>query len=150
MLFSHPEFDDHRHVHFVSRPDVGLRAIIALHRCKPGVPAVGGIRFRPYRTDQAALTDVLRLSRAMTLKVVLAGLPVRGGKTVIMGDPSSLKTPALLTALADEFNALGGRYLGGPDVGTSPVDMEVMRATTSFVGGKCVTHGARRIRAAHG
>ncbi len=141
MLFDHPEFDNHSGVHFLSDPSVGLRAIIALHRVRPGVPAVGGIRFRPYPNDDAALTDALRLSAAMTLKVTLAGLPVGGGKTVVIGDPQTQKTPELLRALGREIHALGGRYLGGPDVGTSPRDMDIISEVTGRVGGTTASMG---------
>jgi leucine dehydrogenase len=135
MFYDHPDFDDHHSVHVLSEARAGLRAIIAIHRVSDDAPAVGGIRFRPYPDDEAALADALRLSAAMTFKVVLAGLPVRGGKTVILGDPQTQKTPELLRALGREIEALGGRYLGGPDVGTTPADMDVIRQVTSFVGG---------------
>ena len=80
MLFDHPDFDDHREVRFVADSTTGLRAILAVHRTRGGRPGVGGIRFRPYGSDEEALTDALRLSRSMTYKAVLAGLPVGGAK----------------------------------------------------------------------
>lgn len=141
MFFDHPDFDDHHAVLFVSDPDSGLRGIIALHRLRGDASAVGGIRFRPYPDDHAALTDALRLSRAMTAKAVLARLPVGGGKTVVLGDPSSDKTRPVLHALAREIEALGGRYMGGPDVGTSPADMDVMSEVTPRVGGTTARMG---------
>jgi len=142
MLFDHPEFDNHQGVYFLRDARVGLRAIIALHRVRPGGPAVGGIRFRPYGDEDAALTDVLRLSATMTLKAVGAGLPVGGGKTVVLGDPATQKTPPLLRALGQQIEALGGRYVGGPDVGTTSADMDIIREVTTRVGGGVVSMGA--------
>lgn len=142
MFFDHPDFDDHHAVLFVSDADSGLRGVIALHRVRGDSPAVGGIRFRPYPDDSAALTDALRLSGAMTSKAVLAGLPVGGGKTVVLGNPGTDKTTELLHALAREIEALGGRYMGGPDVGTSPADMDVMSAVTTRVGGTTARMGS--------
>ncbi|MDH3294028.1 MAG: amino acid dehydrogenase, partial [Acidimicrobiia bacterium] len=88
MIFDHPEYDDHQQLSFVNDRATGLRAINAIHRDR-GTTGGGGVRFRPYRSDADALTDVLRLSKAMTYKMVLAGLPMGGGKTVIIGDPAT-------------------------------------------------------------
>jgi glutamate dehydrogenase/leucine dehydrogenase len=43
----------------------GLRAIIAIHDTTLG-PALGGCRMWPYRTEEEAVTDALRLARGMT------------------------------------------------------------------------------------
>ncbi|PIY72666.1 MAG: amino acid dehydrogenase, partial [Rhodobacterales bacterium CG_4_10_14_0_8_um_filter_70_9] len=58
-LFSHPDFDDHAQVSFVSDAATGLRAIIAVHDDTLG-PALGGCRIWPYGTEAEALTDALR------------------------------------------------------------------------------------------
>jgi len=87
----------HEQVVFCRDEGTGLRAIIALHDTRLG-PALGGTRFYPYASEYDALTDVLRLSQGMTHKAAAAGLRLGGGKAVIIGDPASLKTPALLRA----------------------------------------------------
>ena len=133
-VFSHPEFDQHQHIAFAHDPASGLKAIIAVHNRQRG-PALGGCRMYPYPDDQAALTDVLRLSKGMTYKSALAGLALGGGKSVIIGDPKSAKTPALLRAMGDFINSLGGRYIGAEDSGTSVDDIRLMGEQTDFVAG---------------
>jgi len=133
MAFDHPDFDGHERVCHVHDAASGLSAIIAIHRALGG-RAVGGVRFRPYPDARAALTDVLRLSRAMTYKAVLADLPMGGGKSVILGDPGTHKTPGLLRAFGRAVEELGGMYLCGPDVGTTSADMDVIAEETEHVG----------------
>src|SRR5215203_6305010 len=96
-VFEHGEYHGHPQVMFFSDTESSLRAIIAIHRLRSGRSG-GGIRFYPYASGAAALTDVLRLSRAMTYKMVLCGVPVGGGKSVILGDPKTEKSPELLRA----------------------------------------------------
>jgi leucine dehydrogenase len=133
--FDHPDFDDHEHVSYFSDPDSGLRSIIAIHSTVLG-PAGGGCRMWNYATDDEALRDALRLSKAMTYKIALAGLPGGGGKTVIMGDSSSDKSEELLRAIGRTVQRLGGRYIIAEDVGTTPEDMEVIATETDFVVGR--------------
>ncbi len=112
----------------------GLRAIIAVHSTRLG-PALGGVRFRPYASEDEALADVLALSRAMTYKAAVAGLQLGGGKAVILGDPARIKTEALLRAYARHVEGLGGRYLTAEDVGTTQADMDLLRQETRYVTG---------------
>ncbi len=134
-MFDHPEFDGHQQVTFVSDVTSGLQAIVAIHHLR-GSSAGGGVRFRPYESIDAALTDVLRLSRAMTYKMVLAGLPMGGAKSVIIGDPDVDKTPALLKTFGRYIASLDGRYTAGPDVGTNADDMEILAEETDHVAGR--------------
>lgn len=133
MIFEHPEYDAHERVIHVTDAAVGLRAIVAIHRGR-GAMAAGGVRFRPYPTEAEALTDVLRLSRAMTYKNVLADLPLGGAKSVILGDPGRDKTPELLRAFGRVVESLDGRYMCGPDIGTTADDMDVIATETRHVG----------------
>ncbi len=133
--FDHPDFDAHEHVSYFSDPDSGLRAIIAIHSTVLG-PAGGGCRMWSYRSDDEALRDALRLSKAMTYKIALAGLPGGGGKTVIMGDASKDKTDDLMRAIGRAVQRLNGRYIIAEDVGTTPEDMEVIATQTDFVVGR--------------
>ncbi|MEX0584685.1 MAG: Glu/Leu/Phe/Val dehydrogenase dimerization domain-containing protein [Natronospirillum sp.] len=133
-VFAHPEFDHHQHVSFCHDPVTGLRAIVAIHNTKLG-PALGGIRMFPYQSDEAALTDVLRLSRGMTYKSAMARLPLGGGKSVIIGDPARHKTPALLHAFGRALNGLAGRYIAAEDSGTSVADIKTLHEVTEYVTG---------------
>ena len=113
------ELWEHDRIYFVSDRATRLRAIIALHHTGSGRTG-GGIRFFPYPSIDEALHDVLRLSRAMTYKFALAGLPVGGSKSVIIGDPRTDKTDALLEAFGRAVNELNGLYTCAEDVGTTP------------------------------
>lgn len=133
MIFDHPEFDHHERVCHVSDPKSGLLAIVVVHRSR-GRVAAGGVRFRPYASEAGALTDVLRLSRAMTYKNVLADLPLGGAKSVILGDPKRDKTPERMRAFGRVVESFGGAYMCGPDIGTTADDMDVISEETAHVG----------------
>jgi valine dehydrogenase (NAD+) len=132
--------DGHEQVVFGHDEATGLRCIVALHSTALG-PALGGTRFHPYADDDAALTDVLRLSRAMSYKAACAGLDVGGGKAVIIGDPTTDRSEGLLRAYGRVIESLGGRYVTACDVGTYPKDMEVIGRETRWVTGKPAEHG---------
>ncbi len=134
-VFSSPAFDDHEQVVFFYDQPSGLRAIVALHDTTLG-PAVGGCRFWPYASEVEALTDVLRLSKGMTYKAAMADLPFGGGKTVIIGDPKTLRSEALFRALGRAIHSLGGSYYTGEDVGTDPTDMDWAGQETPYVLGR--------------
>ena len=112
----------------------GYRGIIAIHSTVLG-PAVGGTRFWNYASEEEALMDALRLSRGMTYKNALAGLPLGGGKSVIIGNSKAANREALLRVHGRFVEALGGRYITAEDVGTSVSDMEIVREVTSHVAG---------------
>ena len=126
--------DSHEQVVFCHDPATGLRAVVAVHSTRLG-PALGGTRFFPYATEDAAVEDVLRLSRGMTYKSAAAGLDLGGGKAVILGDPARDKTEALLRSYARFVDALGGRYITAEDVGTTQPDMDLIRRETRHVTG---------------
>lgn len=130
----------HERVLICSNPDVGLRALIAVHSTVLG-PGLGGTRMWPYATEEEALVDVLRLSRGMTYKAAAAGLTLGGGKAVIIGDPHKDKTEALFRAFGRFVDSLGGLYITAEDVGTSTEDMEYVAAETRWVTGISVEHG---------
>lgn len=130
----------HEQVVFCSDPASGLRAVVAIHSTALG-PALGGTRFHPYAGEADAVADALRLSRAMTYKNSLAGLDLGGGKAVIIGDPRTDKTEALLRAYGRFVEALGGRYLTACDVGTANADLDVVGRETRFAHGRSLAHG---------
>ncbi len=133
-IFDNPHFDAHETIDFAHDPKTGLRAIIAIHDTRLG-PAAGGCRFWNYESEDAAIADVLRLSRGMTYKNAVAGLDLGGGKSVIIGDPRAIKTPDLMRAFGRAVDRLGGAYTTAEDVGVDVQDMEAVRETTPHVAG---------------
>jgi leucine dehydrogenase len=132
--FTHPEFDDHAEVAFCNDPESGLKAIIAIHNLNRG-PALGGCRMWDYASEEEALTDALRLSRGMTYKSALANLPYGGGKSVIIGDPKTMKSEPLFRAMGRFVDSLGGRYIIAEDVGIGVSDVDIMAQETAHVSG---------------
>jgi len=133
-IFSSPSFDQHELVAFTEDPNTGLKAIIAVHNSNLGA-ALGGCRMFPYANDADALEDVLRLSKGMTYKSALAGLPMGGGKAVIIGNPHTDKTEALLESMGSFINSLAGKYITAEDSGTSVADMKIIGRKTKFTSG---------------
>src|ERR1700744_4442476 len=133
-VFEAPDFDNHEEVAFFDDKKSGLRAIIAIHSTALG-PACGGTRRYASPDTDAALTDVLRLSRGMSYKNAIADLPLGGGKAVILGDPATDKSEARFLAYADAVNAMGGRYVTAMDVGVVPADMPVIARGTKYIAG---------------
>lgn len=133
-LWDLPDFDAHESVHMFDDPNTGLRAVIAIHSTHLG-PAAGGTRFWHYADQQAALTDALRLSRGMSYKNAMAGLPAGGGKAVLLADAARTKTRDMLDTFARAVDALGGRYITAQDVGMSEDDMVTLSKTTAHVAG---------------
>ncbi|NGM12773.1 Glu/Leu/Phe/Val dehydrogenase [Verrucosispora sp. WMMA2044] len=135
-----PEATGHEQVVFCQDKQTGLKAIIGIYSTALG-PALGGTRFYPYDSEEAALADVLDLSRGMAYKNALAGLDLGGGKAVIWGDPEQVKSEALLRAYGRFVESLGGRYYTACDVGTYVPDMDVIARETRYVTGRSVEHG---------
>ena len=140
-VWDYPDFDAHEVLHFVTDAKSGLRALIAMHSTHLG-PAAGGTRFWHYADDGEAVTDALRLSRGMSYKNAMAGLPLGGGKAVILADADRTKTPAMIAAFGKAVDRLGGNYVTAEDVGMSVADMIAIREQTRFVAGLPVGGGA--------
>ena len=133
-IFSHPDFDNHEGVYTFSEPESGLKCFIAVHNTNRG-PASGGTRFWTYESDAEALTDVLRLSRAMSYKNAMAEIPLGGGKGVIMRPKGEFDRKALFAAYGRAIEKVGGQYITAEDVGVSPEDMKTIKTQTDFVAG---------------
>jgi leucine dehydrogenase len=129
-----PDFDEHEEVHFVTNDKCGLRAVIAVHSTHLG-PAAGGARFWHYAKDEEALVDALRLSRGMSYKNAMAGLPLGGGKSVLLANEERSKSTDMLHAFGKAVDHLGGRYVTAEDVGMSVADMIEVSRTTKYVAG---------------
>jgi len=130
----------HEEVAFFNNEKAGLKAIIAIHNTNLG-PAVGGCRLHPYETEEAALFDVLRLSRGMSYKNACAGLPLGGAKGVIIAGPDQ-KTEALFEAFGEAVNSLNGRYITAEDVRTNCENMEWVMRKTPYVTGRTNVSGS--------
>ena len=124
---------DHEQIVYCSDKDLGLKAIIGIHDTTLG-PSIGGTRMWNYSTEQDGLKDVLRLSKAMSLKSSLAGLNAGGGKAVIIGD-LKLKNQNFIKKYASFINDINGKYWTAQDVNISSQDMIWMKDVTPFVVG---------------
>jgi leucine dehydrogenase len=133
-IFSHPNNDSHEKVAFFNDKASGLKAIIAIHNTNLG-QSLGGLRMYPYASDEAALADVLRLSKGMTYKSALAGLPLGGGKSVIWGNPATDKTDALFEAMGRFVDTLSGDYIVAQDSGVTVEDLQVVGSKTEHISG---------------
>jgi leucine dehydrogenase len=131
-VFNLKAFDDHEQVVYCNDPESGLKAIVCIHSTALG-PAVGGCRMWEYNSDEGALIDALRLSRGMTYKNAMAGLPFGGGKSVIIGNSKTQKSDALFQAFGGFIESLGGKYVTAEDVGINPADMAIVNQRTKHV-----------------
>ncbi|WP_431190663.1 Leu/Phe/Val dehydrogenase [Metabacillus flavus] len=124
----------HEQVVFCNDPHTGLKAIIAIHNTTLG-PALGGCRMLPYASIGEAVNDVLRLSRGMTYKCAAADVDFGGGKSVIVGDPLTDKSPEMFRAFGQFVESLSGRFYTGTDMGTTPEDfVHASKETRCIVG----------------
>ena len=134
LIFEKISDKNHEQVVYCNDPLSGLKAIIAIHNTVLG-PALGGCRMYPYKSEDDALVDVLRLSRGMTYKASISNLNLGGGKAVIIGDPNKDKSEILLRSFGKFVQSLGGKYITAEDVGMSVHDMEYIRMETEHVTG---------------
>jgi leucine dehydrogenase len=132
--WEYPDFDDHEIVHFFTDRETGLKVIIAVHSTHLG-PGAGGVRFWHYPETGDAVRDALRLSRGMSYKNAMAGLPMGGAKAVILADPDRTKSADLFAAYGRAVDRLGGAYVTAEDVGITVADLVEVAKQTSFVSG---------------
>jgi valine dehydrogenase (NAD+) len=133
--------DDHEQVVIRQDPDTGLRLIVAVHSTVLG-PSLGGMRLKRYPGGlREALTDVLALSRTMTLKASAAGLDLGGGKSVMLDDGREDMREARLTAAAEVIDGLGGAYITAEDIGTTTADMDLVSEHTRYAVGRSRENG---------
>src|SRR3954462_14711174 len=138
--WDYPDFDDHEIVHFVTDRLTGLNAVICVHSTHLG-PGAGGVRFWHYAESGEAVRDALRLSRGMSFKNAMAGLPMGGGKAVILADEARTKTPEMLAAYGKAIDGLGGAYVTAEDVGISVADLVEVAKQTRYISGLPVASG---------
>ncbi|WP_199608780.1 Leu/Phe/Val dehydrogenase [Flocculibacter collagenilyticus] len=133
-VFNKVDFDNHEQVVYCSDEETGLKAIIAIHNTNLG-PAVGGCRLWNYANEDDALVDVLRLSKGMTYKNAIAGLPFGGGKSVIIGDAKTIKSDALFRKFGQFLQSLSGKYYSAEDVNITTGDIMIVNQETDYVFG---------------
>ncbi len=126
------QVNGHQELAIWTDPAVGLKAFIAIHDTKLG-PSMGGTRIWPHATDDDAIMDVLRLSKAMTYKSAAAGLPFGGGKGLVVADPRTDKTEAMFRSYGRFVETLNGRYVTTEDVGATAQEMEWISHETQHV-----------------
>lgn len=139
-IFEQIAGEDYEQIVFNYDKSSGLRSIVAIHSTALG-PALGGTRFYPFESEEAALTDVLRLAKGMTYKASAAGLDLGGGKAVIIGDPRRDGSEELFRAYGRFIETMGGRYITAEDVGTAREDMDLVRRETRWVTGVSQVYG---------
>lgn len=130
-VFEKIQADNYEQIVYCHDDRVGLKAIIALHNTALG-PATGGCRMWNYRSEDEALTDVLRLSKGMTYKNSISNLQLGGGKSIIIGDVSQ-KTPELLKRFGEFVETLKGRYITAKDVGIDSSDLKTIKSKTHHI-----------------
>ena len=132
------EFDNHNFVSFLNDPKTGLRGFIAIHRQNGKNPSFGATRMWHYDSDEEAMDDAFRLSRMMSYKSALAGLPYGGGKGVIMLNSHTLnkrERNKLLESYAENVDRLSGQFITGTDVGLTQKDLNVMNKRSKYIVG---------------
>lgn len=139
-MFQDPHYDDHQRAVSVYDAESGLRAIIAIHSTALG-PAAGGCRLWSYDTAAAALSDALRLSRGMSYKNAIAGLPMGGGKAVILGPVPDERRAAVFTAFGKAVESLGGLYITAEDVAVTEADLAIVAQNTRYASGVAMQGG---------
>jgi leucine dehydrogenase len=131
----------HEQIAFFNYPEVGLKAIIAIHSTVLG-PGLGGCRMRLYASEGEALEDVMRLAEGMTYKNAIAGLDLGGGKACIIADPRMKEgREQLFKQFGHSLNALAGRYISAEDMGTTVADVMAMKQVSKHVAGTDLAQG---------
>ncbi len=138
-LSSFSDYDNHESVYSFYDEGIGLKGFVAVHSTRLG-PATGGTRYWTYASEDDALRDALRLSRAMTYKCGVSGVPHGGGKAVIMRDPAHRKNPSMMARYGEYINELNGRFTTGEDVGITEGDIVAMAGVSPYING--LPHGA--------
>ncbi len=131
-LFERLGDENYEQIVYCQDRDSGLKAIVAIHDSTLG-PGTGGCRMYPYASETEALEDVLRLSKGMTYKASISGLNLGGAKAVIIGDPRTVKTEALLKRFGRFVEGLGGRYITAKDVGITGPDLQIIQTQTKHI-----------------
>ncbi len=138
LVSDNPQYMGHEKVFKIVSDDQNITAFVGVHNIALG-PALGGIRYKEYDSEEDAITDVLRLSEAMTWKNAAGGLHHGGGKTVIMALPGQRKPDnAVLDVLAEGLNIINASapvYFGAEDMNISEQALNYMAEKTDWLKG---------------
>ena len=130
-----PGFDNHFLILELNNPATKLHGYIAIHRKNGTLPSFGATRLLKYPSDKEALKDVLKLSKLMSYKSALAGLPYGGAKAVLIKPKGKFSREALFKSYATILNSLKGQFITGTDVGLTIADLESMKNDTEYLVG---------------
>jgi leucine dehydrogenase len=131
-----PDFDGHQIVSSLHDRKTGLRGFITVHRFGKKKIAFGATRFVSYDSVLNAMEDAVRLSRLMTYKAALAGLPYGGAKGVIIKKKGvRYNKTELFRAYARMINIFGGHFITGMDAGLNERDLAVMAQESPYIVG---------------
>ncbi|MDY0210747.1 MAG: Glu/Leu/Phe/Val dehydrogenase [Acholeplasma sp.] len=133
-VFEYMEKHEYEQVVYFYDRTTGLKGVTVIHNTTLG-PALGGTRLWNYESEDEAVLDCLRLARGMTYKAAAAGLNLGGGKTVLIGDATKVKSEAYFRALGRYVQSLNGRYITAEDVNTNTKDMSYIHMETDYVVG---------------
>lgn len=126
------EYDKHYKVIFLNNPKTGMQGFIAIHRKNKNNPSFGATRFLRYENSLNGLRDALRLSRLMSYKAALSGLPNGGAKGVILMPERIKNRKKILLSYAEEINNLRGEFITGTDVGLTEDDLKLIKKESKF------------------
>jgi len=136
------EYDNHAQIVEINDAGVGLHGYIAIHRRRGDAPSLGATRLWTYENEASALKDALRLSRLMSFKSALAGLPYGGAKAVLISPPGGIRNrDAFFNSYAKKLNELQGVFVTGNDMGVDLLDIDILKKNTSFVIGQGINSG---------
>jgi len=137
-----PEFDDHQQIVHIEDSTTGLKGYIAIHRQQSSFPSLGATRLWTYNSEEEIARDALRLSRLMSYKSALAGLPYGGAKATLLATPEVLqKREALFHSYTNYVNNLSGKFVTGTDVGVTNDDLKIMLQNSKYIIGDNVDSG---------
>ena len=119
-------------LHMVTDEKTGLKAVVAIHNTKLGF-ALGGCRWIEYKSTLEATIDAIRLAQGMTYKSAIAGLPLGGGKAVLLKSKAPVDRKAYFAAFGRFLETLNGRYVTAVDSGTCIEDMDIIATQTNNV-----------------
>ncbi len=139
-VFDYMEKYGHEQIIYFHDKTTGLKGITAIHDTTLG-PAIGGTRLWNYENEEAALFDVIRLSRGMTYKCSASDCNCGGGKTVLLGDPKTVKNEGYLRAYGRHIQSLNGRFYTGEDMNINVEDCSYMEMESDFINGKATMSG---------
>ena len=135
LIFKDLKHDNYERVLFAQDELIGFHSITAIHNTKRG-PALGGCRYFAYQTHDDQLTDVLRLSKAMTYKNSLANLDFGGGKATVN---AKITKDNFYELFAQVLEALDGTYITAGDIGMIDEDLIELKKLSPYV---CSTKGS--------